>query len=207
VYLPPAFSETNEAAHFDLIDAFPLGLLISTLPERPIADLVPFLLDRPGRKLQAHVAKANPQWRNLANGASPLIVFQASDHYVTPSWYQTKAETGKVVPTWNYVTVQVEGKCRIIEDDGWLRRQIDQLTMRHEYDRPAPWAVSDAPSEFIAGQIRGIVGIEIEITRTIGKWKVSQNRPPADREGVANGLETTATAEALEMAREVRLRS
>jgi transcriptional regulator len=207
MYLPPAFSETNEASHFDLIEAFPLGLLISSQPEGPIADLVPFLLDRSERKLQAHVAKANPQWRNLAAGASPLIVFQASDHYVTPSWYRTKAETGKVVPTWNYIMVQVEGSCQVIEDADWLRRQIDRLTERHEYQRPAPWAVSDAPVDFVTAQIRGIIGIEIAITRTIGKWKVSQNRSPADREGVVSGLETTGTAEALEMAREVRLKA
>ena len=108
--------------------------------------------------------------------------------YVTPSWYPTKRETQKVVPTWNYVTVQAWGRPRLVEDAAWLRRQIDDLTRAREAARPAPWAVSDAPEDYLAAQMKAIVGIEIPIARIEGKWKLSQNRPAADRAGVLAGL-------------------
>ncbi|TIU07152.1 MAG: FMN-binding negative transcriptional regulator, partial [Mesorhizobium sp.] len=116
--------------------------------------------------------------------------FQGTDAYVTPSWYETKRETGKVVPTWNYAIVQVRGAVRVIEDQDWLARQISDLTVTQEAARKAPWAVTDAPASFIQSQIKGIVGLEIEITDMQGKWKVSQNRPIADRSAVAEGLES-----------------
>ncbi len=204
MYLPPHFAEHDQSAHFDLIDQNPLGLLITHGPEGLLADHVPFLLDRDHSVLRAHVAKANPQWRNIGTGASALVIFSALDHYVTPSWYATKRETGKVVPTWNYVSVEARGPAVAIQDNAWLRAQIDALTVRHEYDRPKPWAVSDAPDDFIASQMKGIVGIEISIATTSGKWKVSQNRPADDKAGVVAGLEESATPSALEMARLLR---
>ena len=121
-----------------------------------------------------------------------LVVFQGADAYVTPSWYETKRETGKVVPTWNYAVVQVRGTARVIDDADWLLAQITALTMQHETPREKPWAVSDAPDAYVKAQMKGIVGVEIEITAIEGKWKVSQNRPIADREGVAAGLGETA---------------
>jgi transcriptional regulator len=124
------------------------------------------------------------------NPASPvLIVFQGTDAYVTPSWYETKRETGKVEQTWNYAIVQVRGTVKVIEDQDWLARQIADLTASQEGARAAPWAVTDAPAPFIQAQIKGIIGLEIEISEIHGKWKVSQNRPVADRAGVAEGLE------------------
>ena len=150
------------------------------------ANPVPFLLDAGASllgTLRAHVARANAVWRELERSREVLVVFQAVDSYVTPSWYASKREHGKVVPTWNYALVQAWGRPRTIEDAAWLGAQIRALTRAHETARAEPWAVEDAPEPFVATQIKAIVGIEIEITRIEGKWKASQNRPPADRAG------------------------
>ncbi|RJT37521.1 FMN-binding negative transcriptional regulator [Mesorhizobium waimense] len=210
MYQPPHFQETRQDILHGLVRAHPLGLLISNGTEGPVANAIPFLLDAdigPKGRLRAHLAKANPQWRLLAESpASPvLVVFQGADAYVTPSWYETKRETGKVVPTWNYAIVQVRGMVKVIEDQAWLAQQIAELTASQEGSREAPWAVTDAPAGFIQSQIKGIVGLEIEITDISGKWKVSQNRPVADRVGVAEGLEKEApSASAPDMAELVR---
>jgi transcriptional regulator len=210
LYQPPLFRETRPEILHALIRAHPFGLLVSNGPEGPVANALPFLLDAdvpPNGRLRVHLAKANPHWRLLADnpGATVLVVFQGVDTYITPSWYQTKRETGKVVPTWNYAMVQVSGTARVIEDGAWLAEQIADLTNVHESPRPEPWAVTDAPETYIQSQIKGIVGIEIDITEIHGKWKVSQNRPMADRVGVVGGLEAEAvSADSLEMARLVR---
>ncbi|TPI56320.1 MULTISPECIES: FMN-binding negative transcriptional regulator [unclassified Mesorhizobium] len=208
MYQPPHFQETRPEVLHGLIRAHPLGLLVSSGPEGPVADAIPFLIDAdvgPNGRLRAHLAKANPQWRLIAdNPASPvLIVFQGTDAYVTPSWYETKRETGKVVPTWNYAIVQVRGIAKVIDDQDWLARQIADLTASQEGTREAPWAVTDAPVPFIQSQIKGIIGLEIEIAEIHGKWKVSQNRPVADRAGVAHGLESE-TANSSDMVNLVR---
>lgn len=204
MYQPPLFREDRLPVLHGLIRANPLGLLISVGEEGPVANPLPFLLDAaasPNGTLQAHLAKANPQWRSLHQGQEVLVVFQGVDRYVTPSWYATKRETGKVVPTWNYAIVQVRGPVRVIEDRAWLAGQIAALTDRQEGGRADPWAVADAPEDFVAGQIKGIVGLEIEIARVEGKWKVSQNRPAADRAGVVAGLEAEGDERSLAMAR------
>jgi transcriptional regulator len=198
MYQPPHFKETRPEVLHGLIRAHPLGLLISNGVDGPIANAIPFLLDAdiaPNGRLRAHLAKANAQWKLLAdNPASPvLIVFQGADAYVTPSWYETKRETGKVVPTWNYAIVQVRGTVRVIEDGEWIAQQITELTASQEGSRSAPWAVTDAPATYIQSQIKGIVGLEITVTSIEGKWKVSQNRPVADRVGVAQGLQGEAS--------------
>jgi len=208
MYQPPHFIETRQDVLHGLIQAHPLGLLISNGTDGPVANAIPFLLDAeagPNGRLRAHLAKANPQWRLLAeNPASPvLVVFQGADAYVTPSWYETKRETGKVVPTWNYAIVQVRGTVKVIDDAEWIAQQITELTLSQEGAREEPWAVTDAPPTFIQSQIKGIIGLEIEITEISGKWKVSQNRPVADRAGVAEGLESEV-ADASDMARLVR---
>jgi transcriptional regulator len=133
------------------------------------------------------MARGNDQWRNI-DGQKILTVFQGPQAYVSPSFYATKRETGKVVPTWNYAMVQARGVARFRPDPAWLDEQIKALTNQHEGSRARPWAVSDAPHTYIESQLRGIVGIEIEIEAIEGKWKVSQNRPEADRRGVAEGL-------------------
>ena len=190
MYQPPHFREDDLGVQHALIRAHPLGLLITVGASGPMANPLPFLLEAaPGKGvLKAHMAKANQQWREIGDGAPALVVFQGVDSYVTPSWYATKQETGKVVPTWNYAIVQVRGPARIVDDAQWLRSQIEALTGEHETARPAPWAVGDAPEPFVAAQIKGIIGIEIEIADIDGKWKVSQNRPAADVSGVVSGL-------------------
>ena len=207
MYEPTLHREGDLARQHALINARPLGLLISHGPQGLLANAVPFRLESAASKygtLQAHVARANPQWRDLAVSRDALVVFQGVDHYVSPSWYATKQETHKVVPTWNYVMVQVRGPVRVIEDDAWLERQIAALTARQEATLPVPWAVSDAPPDFIALQRRAIVGIEIEISDIRGKWKTSQNRNAADRAGVVQGLGAEGDEEALAMAAIVR---
>lgn len=207
MYQPPHFREERLEIQHALIRAHPLGLLISPGEDGLLANPVPFLLDAaaaPKGVLRAHLARANRQWQALAAGQPALVVFQGVDTYITPSWYETKKETGKVVPTWNYAIVQVRGPVRVVEDREWLRRQITALTAEHESSRSEPWAVTDAPDDFVEAQLKGIIGIEMTIETIEGKWKVSQNRPLADRIGVTAGLAAEADPRAAEMERLVR---
>lgn len=210
MYQPVHHEEKRLDVMHALIRAHPLGLLISNGPDGPLANPVPFLLDAEGSSrgtLRAHVARANPQWRAIAGRPDEkvLIVFQGVDTYITPSWYATKRESGKTVPTWNYAIVQARGRALVIEDAGWLESQVRALTDRHESTRAEPWSVSDAPADFVATQLRSIVGLEIAIEEITGKWKVSQNRPVPDRIGVAEGLDGIPDdADAAQMAELVR---
>jgi transcriptional regulator len=191
MYQPPHFREDRIEVQHDLIRRHPLGLLVTAGPGGLMANPIPFLIYADGSDfgtLRAHVARGNPQWRELSAVEECLVVFQGPQGYVTPSWYATKRETGKVVPTWNYITVHAWGRPRAIEDAGWLRRQLEDLTASQENRRAPPWAVGDAPEPFIQSQMKGIVGVEIPVSRIEGKWKVSQNRPEADRAGVVAGL-------------------
>lgn len=190
MYQPPHFRDDTRVAQHALIRTHPLGLLITNGAAGLAANPVPFLLDETGAygTLRAHLARANPQWQALADAEECLIVFQGPQGYVTPGWYASKREHGRVVPTWNYATVHAWGRPRVIEDADWLRRQIADLTALREAPRAAPWTVDDAPAPFVAAQLRAIVGIEIPITRIAGKWKMSQNRPEADRAGVIAGM-------------------
>jgi transcriptional regulator len=199
VYEPPHFIEDRPEVMHDLIRAHPLGLLICNGDDGPVANPVPFMVgpSESGTVLRAHLARANDQWKLLETGRAALVVFQGPQAYVTPSWYATKAETGKVVPTWNYCIVQARGNVRVHHDPDWLGQQVGALTNEHEAGRAKPWAVSDAPDRYIAMQLRAIVGIEIAVTDMKGKWKASQNRPVPDRAGVADGMigEDAAMAE------------
>jgi transcriptional regulator len=207
MYEPPLHRQDDLAAQHALIRRHPLGLLVSHGPQGLVANAIPFLIDAGASKfgtLSAHMARANGQWRDLTGAGEALAVFQGPDHYVSPSWYATKREAGKVVPTWNYVMVQARGVARAIEDEAWLRRQITALTQSQESSRPAPWAATDAPEDFVAAMVKQIVGVEIEIADIRGKWKASQNRSPADRAGVIEGLTADGDAQALAMAAIVR---
>jgi transcriptional regulator len=192
MYVPEAFRETRLPVLHALIGRHPLGLLVSAGPDGILADPVPFtLVPDAGADglLRAHVARANPHWKALRASPEAVVVFQGPDAYVTPAWYAAKAEHGKVVPTWNYVVIEVRGAATVIEDPGWLRAQLEALTGQQEAARAEPWAVGDAPEPFVASQIRGIVGLEIPIREITGKWKLSQNRAAADRDGVVAGFE------------------
>ncbi len=204
MYDPPVFREDRIEVMRDLMRAHPLATVVSLQAGRLSADHLPlgFVETADGGlgSLRGHVAKANPIWRNGATASEVLAVFQGPQTYVTPSWYQSKKEHGKVVPTWNYAIVQARGTLKFSTDAEWLQQHVAELTTRHEAAREAPWQVSDAPAEFIDRQIKGIVGIEIEIAELKGKWKVSQNREAADRLGVAEGLRQEAGADAHAMA-------
>lgn len=190
MYQPPAFREYRLDVLHALIRAHPLGVLITAAPGGLQANLIPFTLIETGENgvLRAHMAKANPQAEALQARAETLVVFQGPQSYITPSWYASKKEHGRVVPTWNYVVVQVRGIPSVIDDPAWLRAQVEALTHSQESARPNPWKVDDAPEPFIATQLQALLGIEIPILAIEGKWKMSQNRPPADRLGVRDGL-------------------
>ncbi|MCP4382994.1 MAG: FMN-binding negative transcriptional regulator [Hyphomicrobiales bacterium] len=203
MYQPNHHKQDDLGAQHALIRSHPLGLLVTMGAAGLEANQIPFVLDPTcGTKgvLKGHLARANRQWRNLDDSVDALVVFRGPDTYISPSWYATKAETGKVVPTWNYAVVQVRGQLRVIEDRAWLRAQVEALTRDHEARRPKPWAVSDAPPPFIDAMVRGVVGLELEIAGIAGKWKVSQNRPEADKEGVITGLRADGEADQLAIA-------
>jgi transcriptional regulator len=191
MYNPPQFREERVPVLQELIRQHGFATLVTTGADGLTADHLPLELDAdrgPFGTLIGHVARANPVWRRRANDADGLAVFHGPQTYISPAWYPTKRESGKVVPTWNYVVVHAHGPIRAIEDRAWLRALVERLTKRYESARPDPWHVADAPEEFIEGLLKGIVGIEMPITRLEGKWKVSQNRPAADRDGVAANL-------------------
>lgn len=185
-----------------------VGLLIVADGDGIEANHVPFLLEEeedgaPG-VLHCHLARANPVWLRLRQGPRVLAVFQGPDAYISPGWYPTKAETGRVVPTWNYLAVHVEGPARVIEDPAWLQRHVRRLTDRHEAGREAPWAVDDAPADFTDRLIGAIVGVEIRIETLTGKLKASQNQPARNRAGVRAGLEQAGDTNASAMSRLIR---
>ena len=190
MYQPALHREDRLEVQHALIARHPFGLLISTGAEGLLANGMPFVLQPqmgPLGRLQAHLARANPQWQTL-DGQQVLVVFQGPQAYISPSHYASKREHGKVVPTWNYAMVQARGVVRLRTEPDWLMAQISALTNGMEADRPAPWAVTDAPQDYVEMQMRAIVGVEIDITALDGKWKVSQNRNEADKRGVAEGL-------------------
>ena len=207
MYLPTHFEETRSEVLQQTLRSHPLGLLVTLGAGGLEANAIPFLFDAergPHGTLRGHVARANPVWREARADVEAMVVFQGPQAYISPSWYATKAETGKVVPTWNYVMVQARGPLVVIDDAAWLRRLVGELTERHESSkRSAPWRVEDAPADYIASMLRAIVGIEIPLTSLSGKWKVSQNRPAADREGVVRGLAELGAGDAQRMAEQV----
>ncbi len=189
MYEPPHFKVEDRETLRAFIGAHPLGLLVMAKDGCLNADAVPFLFEpsQPVGRLRAHVARANPVWRE-ADGREALVVFQGPDHYVSPGWYPSKAQHGKVVPTWNYTMVQARGVVHVRDFRDWVRSQIGDLTAEHERALQHPWRVEDAPASYMDAQMAAIVGIEIELTELKGKFKLSQNRPIQDRDGVAAAL-------------------
>jgi transcriptional regulator len=195
MYLPSHFEQHDTAALHALMREHPLATLVSQQAGGVTADAIPLEYVAATQTLRGHVARANPLWREAA-GQPVLAVFNGPQAYITPSWYPSKAATHKVVPTWNYTLVHAHGVLRAVEDAPWLHALVSGLTAHHEAPRPQPWAVADAPDDYVQQMLRAIVGIEIPMDRLIGKWKISQNRSDADRLGVAAGL-----AEGAEQAR------
>ncbi|MRW85477.1 FMN-binding negative transcriptional regulator [Pseudoduganella sp. FT26W] len=186
MHCPALFREQRLEVLHALIHSHPLATLITSGAAGLCANLIPFTLH--GDVLRAHLARNNRQLDDLRAGAEALVLFQGPECYVTPSWYPSKAEHEKVVPTWNFVMVQARGTPQVLDDAAWVRQQIAEMTARQESARVQPWSVDDAPPDFIAAQLRAIVGVEIPIARLEGKWKISQNRQEPDRQGVLHGL-------------------
>jgi transcriptional regulator len=191
MYLPRHFAENRVPVLHEAIRATGLATLITAGPSGPDVSHVPMLLDAepsPLGLLRGHLARANPHWRMATADLAAVAVFLGPDAYVTPSWYATKARTGEVVPTWNYVAVHARGRLSFFDDAERLLALVTDLTEVHEARHAKPWSVSDAPADYVANLLRGIVGFELRIEQLEGKWKASQNRPEEDRAGVAEGL-------------------
>jgi len=199
MHCPNPFKEERLQVLHALMRAHPLATLVTFGSSGLVANLVPFSLHDDGKNgiLRAHLGRNNRQLDALREGAETLVIFQGPDSYVSPSWYPSKAEHGKVVPTWNYAMVQVRGEPRVIDDAAWIMAQLRDLTESHENGRKHPWQVADAPDDFIAALVRGLAGIEIPVRTIDGKWKASQNRLPADRDGVIEGMRAEGNCPAM----------
>jgi transcriptional regulator len=192
LYSPPAFRIDELPALYDHIEACGLAMLITASARGPLVSHLPLILDRdagPRGELIGHLARANLQWSESDLTKPAVAVFMGPDAYVSPSWYETKRRDGRVVPTWNYVTVHARGRLEVFEDAERLRSAVTRLTERHEARFAEPWQVSDAPADFVDRQLRGIVGLRLAIDEIEGKAKLSQNRPVSDRLGVISGLD------------------
>lgn len=203
MYVPSHFEETRSEVLQQLMREHALGTLVTLGSDGLNANHVPFELDPDGAPfgvLRAHVARSNPVWRDCSNEVESLVVFQGGQTYISPSLYATKKESGRVVPTWNYMVVHAYGPLRVVDDPVWLRGLLERLTERHEAGRPQSWKVGDAPADYIDKLLQAIVGIEIPITKVVGKWKVSQNQPEGNRISVEAGLRAEGGENVLVMA-------
>ena len=203
MYIPKHFEENRTDVLHARIRAFPLGALVSLGSSGLLVNHIPFLVDSsagPLGTLRGHVARSNPVWKGFASEVESVAIFRGPETYISPSWYPSKKEDGKVVPTWNYVVVHAYGVPRAIEDAAWLHQHVSDLSRTLEAGRPEPWQVRDAPADYIQKMLGAIVGFEIPVTRMLGKSKLSQNRSEEDRRGVISGLEARADADSLAMA-------
>lgn len=204
VYLPPAFTEARPEVLIAHIERHDFGLLISHGPAGLVASHIPFLIERENAELRllGHLARPNPQVGQLSLGGEVLAIFSGPHAYISPAWYAG----GPAVPTWNYVDVHAYGTLRLIEDDDWLRRFVQRLSDRHEAGNAEPWRMQDLPEPYTTGMMKGIIGLEIAVTRLEGKYKLSQNRPAADRPLIAAALEARGDTDAAAVARLMRER-
>lgn len=192
MYLPAQFAESRPEELFRLMREHPLGMLVTHTSSGLEANHLPFLLDEargPSGALLAHVARANPIWQEVSDGAEVLVVFRGAAGYISPNWYPSKQETHRHVPTWNYEVVHAHGRIHVRDDEKFVRGVVARLTRIHEAREPQPWKMTDAPVDYIADLISHIVGLEVELTRLEGKRKLSQNRDPRDFEATVRALE------------------
>lgn len=202
MYIPKHHEETRIDVLDGLMRSQPLASLVTMGSSGLFASHLPMVLHRSNDQqavLRGHLSRANSQWKEFSPEIQALAIFSGTQHYITPAWYPEKAETGKVVPTWNYAVVHAYGPLRIIEDPQWLLTHLHSLTDTHESSQTMPWKVSDAPEDFIAALLRGIVGVELTIERLEGKWKVSQNQTERTRASVVEGLAALNTETSLAM--------
>ena len=203
MYAPAHFDESRTAVLHDFVEQHPLAVVVAATENGVQANHVPLILE-PGDgsfgTLKGHIARANSMWKDVSSGSEALAIFQGPSQYISPNWYPSKREHGRVVPTWNYAVVHARGSITWNHDKVWLRALVETLTDRHERGHAAPWHVSDAPEEYIQQMLSAIVGFEIAITNMTGKWKFSQNRSAAERAGVVAALSALPDEGSREMA-------
>ncbi|MCK2082609.1 FMN-binding negative transcriptional regulator [Aeromonas sp. 3925] len=190
MYLPPHFAATDPEALHQLMRAHPLGALVTQGEQGLDANHLPFEFDADEGEhgiLRAHVARNNPLWQEVKEGQEVLVIFRAAEGYISPNWYPSKQAHHKQVPTWNYAVVHAHGRIRVRDDARFVRRLLATLTRTQEAEEPAPWKMADAPRDYLEAMVQAVVGIEIEIDRLVGKFKLSQNKEKADREGAIQG--------------------
>ncbi|MDC0598668.1 FMN-binding negative transcriptional regulator [Gammaproteobacteria bacterium] len=203
MYIPKVNEEKNISILHALVTSHPLGTWVTHTHEGLIVNHIPFMINSTlgeNGTLVGHVAKANPIWKQFSSTENSVIIFQGVETYITPSWYPSKNEHGKALPTWNYAVVHAYGLPRIIEDKEWLLNHLNELTDEHESEQALPWKVADAPEDYIKHMLKGVVGIEIPIAKLEGKWKVNQNKQESDKLGVIEGLLSREDAQSKEMA-------
>jgi transcriptional regulator len=203
MYVPKHYEELDITVLHDLVRSHPLGAWVTETDEALVVNHLPFLVNSAQGEygmLVGHVARSNMVWESFSRRKPSVVIFQGPQSYITPSWYPTKHEHGKAVPTWNYAVVHVHGIPRVVEDKDWLLEHVTKLSNVHEADRSVPWTVSDAPPDFIKNMLNGIVGVEIPISTIVGKWKTSQNRSLADKLGTIAGLHERADENSERMA-------
>jgi transcriptional regulator len=191
MYVPAHFEENRTEVLHQLIAGFPLGSLVTVGPDGLDANHIPFEFDAakgPHGTLRAHVARANPVWQQAAERPDALVIFQGPTAYISPNWYPSKHEAHRQVPTWNYMVVHAHGPIAVHDDEAFVRGLVARLTRKMEAGEPAPWKMGDAPADFISQMLGAIVGIEIEVTKLTGKWKLGQNKASVDRRGAASAL-------------------
>jgi transcriptional regulator len=191
MYLPEHFAERGVEPLQRILREFPLGTIVTHTAKGLDANHIPFELDAQRGAfgtLQGHIARANPLWTEVPNDAEVLVIFRGHDGYISPSWYPSKHETHRHVPTWNYEVVHAHGKLRIVDEEKFVRGVLARLTRRHEAAEPQPWKMGDAPADYLDQMLKMIVGIEVEITRLEGKRKLGQNRDARDLEGAVRAL-------------------
>jgi transcriptional regulator len=207
MYSPKHFEELRPEVLHGMIRSCPLAALVTLGTDGLVVNHLPFLLDTAAGEfgtLRGHMARANPMCRQFSDRLESIVIFQGTNAYISPNWYPGKRDQGKAVPTWNYAVVHAHGFPRIVEDGAWLLQNVSEMSDAQEALQRVPWKVADAPGEYIDGLLKAIVGIEIPIAKLVGKWKVSQNRPAADRQGVIDGLEARNDPQSLAMAALVR---
>lgn len=208
MYIPKHFEVTDSETIYALIREYPLATLITFSKGQINANHIPLTLSistEPYMTLQGHVSRSNPLLNDIDAEIETLAIFHGPNAYISPSWYETKKESGKVVPTWNYVAVHAYGNLKVVDDTEWLRTQLETLTDQHEANLLEPWSIHDAPNEFTNKLMESIVGIEMRVTKLLGKWKVSQNQPVPNKEGVIKGLQTSNQLGSLEMAKLIKV--
>jgi len=209
MYVPSHFEETRSEVMQQFIGEHSLGTLVTLGPTGLNANHIPFEIHpepSPFGTLRAHVARSNPVWQDVDGGLESMVIFQGPQAYISPSWYPTKKDGGRVVPTYNYMVVHAYGRLRTVDDPVWVRSLLTRLTAQHEAGSAQPWTLDEAPADYIDKMLSAIVGIELSITRLVGKWKVSQNQPEMNRVGVESGLRKKGGENSLAMAAAVAKR-